>query len=303
MTIVAEKSSDTLGTARFVGLFENGSPEWHAQRLTGIGGSEVGTICGLNQWESAYTLWAKRTGKIQTEPLTSEAAEWGTRLEAVIIDKFVEKHPELVVIRNAGSWHSTVSGREWQLANPDGLYTRPDGSMGILECKTAQYEDAWDETTGEIPASYRAQVQWYLMTFGFQHATVAVLFHGNKYREFEITANSFEQAANFQLAQKFWRSLQEDTPPDWDGSASTYETVRQLQPVIDEGREVELGALGEEYYAAIAAHAVSEASVNELKSRVLHAMQDARKGLVNGEWRITRRSRKGGVPYLETKKG
>jgi putative phage-type endonuclease len=142
--------------ARFVANYENGSDDWHDLRATGIGGSEVGAICGLNRWESAFSLWAKKTGQIADTFTGNEATEWGNRLEPVIIDKFADEHPELVVHENVGTWAHPE--REWQLANPDAIFETLDGEFGIIEVKTAQFEDDWNP----IPPSYRAQVQWYL---------------------------------------------------------------------------------------------------------------------------------------------
>jgi len=68
----------TINGAKLVGVFEQGSAEWHEAREQSIGGSEMGTILGLNPWESAYALWAKKTGKIENPPLTN----WGSIRQA-----------------------------------------------------------------------------------------------------------------------------------------------------------------------------------------------------------------------------
>jgi len=49
--------------AVLLGDFENGSDEWHELRNEqgAIGGSDIGAIAGLSQWESPYTKWAKKT--------------------------------------------------------------------------------------------------------------------------------------------------------------------------------------------------------------------------------------------------
>ena len=79
--------------ANHMGLFTD-REEWLKVRESGIGGSEVATICGLNKWESAYTLWAKKTHRIEAPDLSGrEPIEWGNRLEPVIIDKFADDHP------------------------------------------------------------------------------------------------------------------------------------------------------------------------------------------------------------------
>jgi putative phage-type endonuclease len=289
---------DKITAAHLIGNFANQSPEWHELRARGIGGSEVGTICGLNPWESAYTLWAKKTGKIDGTIPTSEAMEWGTRLEAVIIDKFADEHPELTLHRNVGTWASNE--RDWQIANPDAIYER-DGQLGLIEVKTARYEDAW---ANGVPAHYAAQVQWYLQTLGLPHAYVVVLFSGSKYREFELHADEFEQSMNLASVIDFKKFLDSGDAPDFSAPmVSTYETVRQEHPDIDGDGEVELGSLGSIYEQAANEVALAEETLNRVRSEILAAMGTAKRGTVSGEWKFTRQARNGGTPYLVTKKG
>lgn len=290
---------DTLGTARIIGIFEDGSPEWHAVRATGIGGSDIAAICNASPWTSPFALWAKKTGRIEDDFSMSEAAEWGHRHEPTILDKFQEEHPELKVHRNAGTWQNLE--REWQLANPDAIYETADGKFGIIEIKTSRYEDDW---ANGVPAYYRTQVQWYAQTFGFEAPSyVVALFAGSKYREYELEVDEFEQATNLEQVEQFRKYLESDTQPDYDGALSTYETIRALHPDIDPDNEIELGDLGMYYDLATRDFEQAEAHLNEMKSRVLDAMGTAKRGLIDDVWRVTRQARAGGKPYLVNKKG
>lgn len=303
------KLSERLGTARWVGTFENQSPEWHEMRATGIGGSDVGTIAGCNPWQSGFTLWAKKTGRIDDAVALNDAMEWGTRLESVIIDKFVDEHPEFKVWRDVGTW--VHEDRDWQIANPDAIleFSTEDPALGedqvchdyaILEIKTARYEDDWVDG---VPPYYRTQVQWYLQTFGFSRAYVAVLFSGSKYREFVIDASDWEQEINLGKVLDFRKCLADDVQPDYDGALSTYNTIRELHPEIDSDSEVELGDLGMYYSLAVVESENADRHLNEMKSRVLDAMGNAKRGLINDVWAVTRQARNGGTPYLVNKKG
>lgn len=292
---ISQKLVNDKTHAKFLANLDNGSEEWLQLRQTGVGGSDVGTICGFNKWSSAYTLWAQKTGKVSRDVPVSEPMEWGNRLESLILDKFEEEHPDLTVHRDVGTWHHP--DRPWQLANPDAIYEKADGTLGVIEVKTATYEDDWKDG---VPVYYRTQVQWYLATFGLDHAHVIVLFHGNKYREYDVVANPFEQDVH--LAQvELWREyVANDTEPDYDGSDSTYETIRTMRPdIIDES--VELGNLGIEYYAADAKAKEATAHLQELKSRVMSAMDKAKYGTIEDVQCFTRQARGGGLPYLIAK--
>lgn len=289
---------ETLGTARRVGSYDPKSPEWHDLRATGIGGSEVAAIVGCSPWKSAVTLWAEKTKRIPREEITNPAAEWGTRLESVILDKFAEEHADLKLHRDTGTW--THVDRPWQLSNPDAIYETKDGRYGIVEVKTARYEDDWIQG---VPAYYATQVQWYLQTFGFEHAYVVVLFQGSKYVEYEIAASSFEQDINLKTATDFRKCVAENVQPEYDGASSTYETIRRLHPQIDAEASEELGDLGMYYVLALKEHEHSERHLNEMKSRVLDAMGKAKTGTVEGNVIVTRQARGNGAPYLVNKKG
>ena len=282
--------------AVFLAKLENGSPEWLTLRGTGIGGSEVGTILGLNPWESPFTLWAKKTARIDAQIPTNEAMEWGNRLEPVVLDKFTENHPEFEVLRDVGTWHH--KDRPWHIANPDAVYREGD-TFGIIEVKTAQYEDAWADG---VPRHYEAQVQHYLDAFGFSTAFVVVLFHGNRYREYEVLADPNAQAVALEKVTAFREYVANDIKPEFDGALSTYQTVRAINPLIEDA-EVELGWLGVDYFAAEAVAKEAEAEVLKLKSLILDALGTANRGLVEGEWVLSRQARGTGDPYLVTKRG
>lgn len=192
-------------TAELVGNYDNGSEEWLEARMRGIGGSDIGTICGLSKWASPSDLWAYKTGRSAGATVTP-AMEWGNRLEPVVLDKFAEEHPEFKLIRNAGSWRSIE--RPWQLANPDAIAVGTFQNW-LVEVKTARF-DYWK---GQIPVNYRAQVQWYLDVLGLDNALVVVLFGGSDYREFHIERNDFEIEVYREKALDFLRMVQADIDP------------------------------------------------------------------------------------------
>jgi predicted phage-related endonuclease len=171
--------------------------------------------------------------------------------------------------------------------------------------KTAAYADDWNlpaegvrGSANDVPRYYLTQVQWYLRIMGFKKAVVVALFSGNKYREFDIPADEFQQSADFALVQEFWQKVQDDKQPDWDGSTSTYESVRSLHPDIDDS-DVELGPLGQAYVSAMDALATAEEATTMLKSMILDNMGMAKRGLLDGKVIVKRQAgRNGSAPYL-----
>lgn len=288
-----------FATAKHLGVFNN-REEWLEVRRSGIGGSEVAAICGLSKWESAYTLWLRKTGRVEDKDLSgNEAVEWGNRLEPVVIDKFADNHPELTLFREVGTYAHKEN--EWMRSNPDALYQLEDGSWGVLEIKTAQFEDDWVDG---VPKYYYCQVQWYMQILGIGQATVAVLFHGNKYREYHMLANGLEQQTNYENARAFIEAVQVDLPPEFDDLEATYEAVRAQHPEIDASLSVELGELGINYLQQDKVCKQEYAKLQGLKTRIMSELSTAKTGLVYDVPMFTR-SAKGvtGLPYLQIKKG
>ena len=287
-----------VGQANLIGSYDAGSREWHLLRRSGIGGSEIGVIAGLNKWQSAYSLWASKCGLVEANDADNDAMFWGRTLEPVILNHFASQHPELVVTAGDGTYANAEA--DWQHANPDGFLVDASGRQGILEIKTAMYEEDWREG---VPKTYMAQIQWYLRVFGFDYGYVAVLFHGNKYAEYFVEYDKFASDLDAELAFAFLLCVKNEKAPEWDGSTSTYETVRALHPNIDPEKSVELGDLGVHYFNAVKDLEVAERLVTELKSRILDSMGDAKTGLVYDEAMVTRQARGTGTPYLVNKRG
>jgi putative phage-type endonuclease len=283
-----------LGDAVFLGNFESGSPEWHNLRNedAAVGGSDIGAIAGLSPWESAITKWAKKTGKISDELEPNMSMRLGNKLETPILEIFAEEHPDYEIF-TTGTWaHKDFS---WQRANPDALYRKPDGTWGIIEVKFSR--DYWSE----VPQHYRAQVLWYMNVFAIQEA-VLVALAGSSYQEFEVEWDSFEATSLIAAAYRFRESVLKEQMPDWDGSNSTFETIRAMNPKIEDGEE-HLDELGVNYFNALTDFEQTEKRLTELKSRVLAAMGGKKKGIVYGEHAISLRSRGMGNPYIHNEKG
>lgn len=279
-----------FGKAVLIGDFENQSPEWHELRSKGIGGSQVGTILGLNQWESAYTLWAKLTGKIPESFEQNEKMFWGTVLEPVIRVEWAKQNPEFEVFET-GTWAD-----DYRHANPDGILKLGD-EFGLLEIKTAGYR--WEV----VPPQYVAQCQWYMHLLGLKWCKLVVLFQGNTLETYHLDYDAKFALDMVNRVQDFWDGVKSDFAPNWDGSESTYQTVRAMHPdIVDD--EVELGDLGNTLLFNQANYDYAQESLNEIKSIILDFMGKAKYGLLGGKVLVTRSARNGGTPYLTiTKKG
>lgn len=205
--------------------------EWLQARKSGLGGSDVASIAGLNKYSSPLKVYMDKT-----EPLSevdvqevSEAAEWGTRLENLIRQKFRENHPEWRVQQSHFMWQSPEY--PFMLANVDGLVFEPKRGWGVLEIKTASewLSDNWGDE--EAPENYIIQLQHYLKVLGLQWGIFAVLIGGNRYKEFYVERDEDLIEALVQIEKDFWENhVLANVAPDPDGSTSAEEILQGLYP-------------------------------------------------------------------------
>jgi putative phage-type endonuclease len=295
--------TERIGTAEYVGTFQPGSDDWHKARAQGLGGSEIAAVVGLSPWESRFSLWMRKAGATSPQPESPEM-EWGTRLEDAVAAKFAEGHPEWAHWSH-GTWRHVE--RPWQIANPDRLiwsreYQDEDADrtvVRVLECKTALYAYEWGPAgSDEIPVYYRAQVLWYLDTFGLDVAHVAVLIGGHDYREYVIPASPEDQAFLREAGREFLASVDADLPPDIDAHSATYQALRELHPEI-EPRTVDLSPVTALAWVGARAALKAAEGVEQLaRSRLAAEMGMAQHARYGPHRLASRQTKNGGTPFV-----
>ncbi|GAB3213291.1 hypothetical protein GCM10027294_43480 [Marinactinospora endophytica] len=282
-------------TGRLLGAWPSGSPEWHEARRSRLGGSDMAAVLGRSPWVSPYRLWHLKNGAVIDGP-TTDAQARGHYLEDGIRRWWADRHPEFEVA--VGGTYTHVE-RDYQLANPDGLLVQDGKPVGVLEVKTDSQDDtAWGQPgTDEIPLYYRTQVMWYLDVLGLEVAHVAVLTARLEFREYVVHYDETDAAILRARAEMFLDSLLFGEVPDIDSTDSTYQTIRDLHPEIED-REVEL-SLDE---AAAFARArdnkkAADAEWTRVRSEMADRMGTAKRAVFLGQ-RIAARQAKNGTPFV-----
>lgn len=328
-------TSDLLlrrGTAVLVGEYEDGSKEWHAARRAVIGGSEIGSIMGVNNFQSGYVLWFKKAGLIPDENEENPLFEWGHRLEPALAQKFQDEHPEFRVIKSGSYVHKD---RPWHGANPDRLLSAvyeavtPEGELveyegpveAVLEIKTSMNGYGWENDA--CPVKYVAQLRWYLECFGYDYGYLIVLANLGDYREFLVPRDPNKPVVSGQTGEQQWYSIggeemleagraffeslpgkitQQGTPPEPDAGKDSYELIRTFHPDILDKDYVLDPDFFAEIRAAQAAEQAASAELQRVKNILLERMGKTRKAVIGeGKSKVVvarRTSRNGGAPYL-----
>jgi putative phage-type endonuclease len=282
-------------TGVLLGAFTVGSPEWHAARAGGLGGSEIAAVLGLSPWESPFSLWHRKAGHLPPTNANNEM-EWGTRLEPAILRKFADTHPELWIAPDVGTFRHV--DRPWQIANPDALATPDYAQAGldpqtwhqpgttVVEAKFALYPDEW---AAGPPAYYLAQLRWYLDTLGLPGGYLAVWFGSNaEYREYRIVADPDDAQLMRDRARKFLDTITAGQQPPIDSHVETARAIRRLHPAVEDVNVEIPAALAMHYEAACDAYAEAKTDKRLAASKILAAIGNGRAATCDGHLIATR---------------
>lgn len=218
--------------------------EWKAVRNKGIGGSDVGIICGVNNYTSIRQLYLQKTGQLEEDERSVftdsvERMHFGHILEPVVADEYVRRTETKVTISPATVCHKDY---RWARANIDRFIVDENGKpIGILECKTAGSNmlSAWE--TADIPRSYYYQVQWYLFVTGLKMAAIACLVGGNKFFYYDIPRDEDVIKEIFAAADKFWNyNVLNLVTPEYNGTDADEEMVNEENAEVIKGSEIVL---------------------------------------------------------------
>ena len=165
--------------------------DWQADRVNGIGGSEIGAIMGLSQYSSPIMVFVSKVAPEEMVVEEKESMYWGRELEHIVKREFVKRMKAKGVNLKVERYPYIVCHDDypWARANLDYRFTDEEGKWGVLECKTANEYSKHDWETGKVPDSYYAQVNWYLGITGYDYAYLAVLIGGNEFLIFKIEKN------------------------------------------------------------------------------------------------------------------
>ncbi len=148
--------------------------EWLALRKTGIGGSDAGTVCGINPYSSAMKLFYDKTGK-EVEEQENEAMRQGHDLENYVVQRFTEA-TGLKVRRSNYMYRNTEY--PFMIADVDRLVVGEDAG---LECKTASAYQADKWKDGDIPLHYMLQCYHYMAVTGKRTWYIAAVILGKEF--------------------------------------------------------------------------------------------------------------------------
>lgn len=181
-------------------------------RASGIGGSDVAALCGLNPNKTPVQLWQEKTGRVPPENLDDvEIVQWGKILEDSIATEWARRRGEKIMRVNTTLRHPV---HPFMVGNID---RRIVGKNRPLEVKNASVwtMDKWGESgSDDVPLYYLTQGVHYTAIMGADACEFGVLLGGNELRWYVVPRDMTVESQLIELEAKFWRCVETDTPPE-----------------------------------------------------------------------------------------
>lgn len=207
--------------------------QWLTVRRTGIGGSEIAAVLGMDKHTSSLEVYLDKVAELPLDrprnPDLEEAAFWGLAHEPTIAGVFAERSG-LRVIEGPGTLAHIE--RRWMLANVDRFVLDEGESTpsSLLEIKTRSAFQL-DEWLLGVPDGPALQTHWYLAVTGYRHAHVAALLGGNRLLIHRVERDEGLVEHLVALLGEFWQGVLDRRPPAVDGSEATEELLGHLYDV------------------------------------------------------------------------
>lgn len=239
--------------------------DWLALRKSGIGGSDIAAIIGLNRFRGPYDVYMDKTTEADTAEEPNEAIHFGILLEDIVAKEFTRRTGFKVQRVNATLRNGIrIANIDRAIINPviSGNVRFKDGALttdALLECKTAGWHSAWRwgpsqeesikkglPTAGaEMPVEYLAQIQWYMGITGCKTSYVAVLIGGQDYRIYRVDRDEEIIQSLYEAADEFWQHVQKGEPPEPKTAEEAAKTWHQDNGEAVEADNAAAAAFGE----------------------------------------------------------
>lgn len=212
-------------------------------RATGIGGSDISVVAGLNPFKSPYELYLEKRGELAH---VAPVADRERDMRLMFGNLFEEPVAAAYCILR-----SKREGRDIKVQRRNETMRHPDvphfmahidrkvvGETRGLECKNVG-PWAWREHWGpdgsdQVPDYMLLQCQWYLGITGYELWDLAALHGGNDLRIYTIPRDEGIIQSLYDAGNLFWSGVEAGTPPNvaWESPAVT-NILKRLYPMTD----------------------------------------------------------------------
>ena len=267
--------------------------EWLELRRSGIGGSDMPSILGIDPFGgSAYGVWlSKVQGKYKEEE--NPDINRGNFLEPIIRDLYRKETGNEVQTPQLQR-HKVET---WAIANFDGLILPEDGAPGVLEIKAPRASRFYALEDYGVPDYYQVQIQHYLGVTGLQWAHFCA-WNADAFRLLIVRVERDQELINlmWKVAREFWQAnVLTGIPPE--NPAGPTIRLPPLEPKLMLMESPEWEEAASEWREAKGILKEAEKYEAECKEKLVKMAIEARRAKVKG-FDVTVSIDKNGVPRV-----
>lgn len=210
---------------RLISTVKMDREEWLKVRQSGIGGSEIASLLGINPWSSPIKVWQDKLGQAE-EIKPNYQMRLGSLAEDAVAQIWAEDNPDFKVER-INSIMQSLNNKIF-LANIDRIaWSVKDFEPIILEIKNISGRGAGKWYGEEPPYYYQAQVQWYLGVTGLKKGKLIANIANNEMLEFDIERDEEVISKMFEVANDFWQKnvLNKEMPAPIGNDSDIFSTI------------------------------------------------------------------------------
>lgn len=190
-------------------IYPKSRNEWLAERAKGIGSSEVGAIMGVSGFDTPYTIWLRKTGRVAPSA-ESPLMKIGHVFEGGVAALFADATGAVIDEATAVDFLCVNDAEPFARASPDRFADMPGGGRIIVECKTTQKGVHGDA----LPYAWYAQVQYQMFCAGMDRAAIAWLSQGRDFGFELVESDKAFTSYMLDILREFWaKSIVGDEPP------------------------------------------------------------------------------------------
>lgn len=251
------------------------------RRRAYIGGSDVGAIMGAQgAFLNIHEVYLEKMGLRDSNE--SEAMRWGNILEPVVIEEY-ERQMNARVLRPVESdgQPKLVTHPEYPFigGHPDGIVVDEAGNwLHGFEAKTGGFMSKrnWGEPfTDQVPHAYSLQCHTYMACTRLPRWDIGALFNGNDFKIYIIKRDPEIEQMIIEACVEFKRRLDEQDPPEPDGSIGAAKLLQAMSERGDRTIEPtpEIDRLVDQYFSAKKAADMSEEAAQRCKNHLMDIMK------------------------------
>lgn len=187
-----------------------------AERLTGLGGTDIHQLLNLGPWGCRRRLWYQKRGiPPDFEDEVRPEMERGVALESIVVRRYCEEtNSEDVTsmlwedgMENARTGLIRHREHKFLISHVDAIVDK-DQKLAVLEAKTAGQHMYWKIKRDGLPDAYMLQVQHAMLVTGIPRGAFALLWpDGWRFLHFQVKADPKIQDMIRTEAADFWRIL------------------------------------------------------------------------------------------------